>query len=121
MKHIFGNLELLIPTLLVSLTPNPAYAEDCVVDNPAVIAEDFYSNYFHASKALTASCTSTHFVFAHWVAPDTTQNSGFTLDYGEVRRADGFHLRNDNNQNFNDRWVIKWIMTPECLGYTLCY
>ncbi len=94
---------MLMLFLLVMLTTNPAQSAGCAPGDPSVIAQDVHSPHFPATLALSATCLSTPSFTVQWVATDQTPNAGFTLDYGQSYRADGFHVRNDNNRNYKDR------------------
>ncbi len=86
--------------------------QDCP-GTPTILKQDFYGSMavYHASNALMPDCGNG----GTWIAPDHNANTGFTLDYGNVYHADGFHLRNDPNRSYDDRLVFLTFLIPFCL------
>ncbi len=70
---------------------------------PTVLLEQYDDSLangnYEAANALNPYCGDG----GYWLGTRDKGNVGFTLDYGKVIKADGFHLRNDPNRNSKDR------------------
>ncbi len=82
--------------------------QPCSEKSPTVVSEVTYGNNgdtrYLAKWALQPACKGNHHVY--WAGPDGTLGAGFTVDYGEEMRADGFFLRNSHNYIYRDRYTL---------------